>query len=91
MAKKNGPSLRRAAIQVSKIMAASLSQFSPAEQDRRLKAIHKIAPKKNQSKERAAKMLTDIAMEHLSQYSPVEQDARIRAFSKKAATLKKTS
>jgi hypothetical protein len=43
MAKKNGQSLRRAAKEVSEIMAASLSQFSPAEQDRRLKAIRKIA------------------------------------------------
>jgi hypothetical protein len=43
MAKKNGQSLRRAAKEVSEIMAASLSQFSPGEQDRRLKAIHKIA------------------------------------------------
>jgi hypothetical protein len=43
MAKKDGRSLRRAAKEVSAIMAASLSQFSPAEQDRRLKAIHKIA------------------------------------------------
>jgi hypothetical protein len=43
MAKKNGQSVRRAAKEVSEIMAASLSQFSPAEQDRRLKAIHKIA------------------------------------------------
>ena len=43
MAKKNGQSVRRAAKEVSKIMAASLSQFSLAEQNRRLKAIHKIA------------------------------------------------
>ena len=43
MAKKNGQSVKRAAKEVSEIMAASLSQFSPVEQDRRLKAIHKIA------------------------------------------------
>jgi hypothetical protein len=43
MAKKNGQSVRRAAKEVSEIMAPSLSQYSPVEQDRRLKAIHKIA------------------------------------------------
>jgi hypothetical protein len=43
MAKKNGQSVRRAAKEVSEIMAASLSRFSAAEQDRRLNAIHKIA------------------------------------------------
>jgi hypothetical protein len=43
MAKKNGQSLRRAAKEVAEIMAASLAQFSQAEQDRRLEAIHKIA------------------------------------------------
>ena len=43
MAKKNGQSVRRAAKEVSKIMAASLSQFTPSERDRRLKAIHIIA------------------------------------------------
>jgi hypothetical protein len=43
MAKKNSQSLERAAKEVSEIMAASLSQFSEAEQDRRLNAIHKIA------------------------------------------------
>jgi hypothetical protein len=43
MAKKNGQSMRQAAREVSEIMAASLAQFSKAEQDRRLKAIHKIA------------------------------------------------
>jgi hypothetical protein len=40
MANKNAQSLRRAAKEVSESMAASLSQFSPDEQDRRLKAIH---------------------------------------------------
>lgn len=43
MLNKNGQSLRLAAKAMSEIMAASLSQFSPAEQDRRFKAIHKIA------------------------------------------------
>jgi len=43
MAKKNGQAVRRAAKEVAEIMAASLAQFSKAEQDRRLKAIHKVA------------------------------------------------
>jgi hypothetical protein len=40
---KSGKSIRQAAAQVAEIMAASLSQFSQAEQNKRLKAIHKIA------------------------------------------------
>jgi len=81
---------------VAEIMAASLSQFSQAEQDRRLKAIHKIAevavmPKKNLSKDRAARMLTDLAIKHLAKYPPAEQDARISAFRRKVATFKTTS
>ena len=96
MAKKNGQSVRRAAKEVAEIMAASLSQFPQPEQDRRLKAIHKIAkvvvmPKKDLSKECAAKMLADLAMKHLAKYPPAEQDARISAFRRKVSTLKKTS
>lgn len=86
--------MQRAAKEVSGIMSTSLSQFSLAEQNRRVKAIHKIAlsagPRKLE-KERAAKALTDLAMEHLVGYSPAEQGARIRAFRRKVATLKKTS
>jgi hypothetical protein len=96
MPKKKRQSMRRAAKRVSEIMAASLEQFSQAEQDRRLKAIHKIAevvvtPKEKLSKDRAAELFTDLAMEHLAKYPSAEQDARISAFRRKAASLKKTS
>jgi hypothetical protein len=40
---KTTKSVRQAASQVAELMAASLSQFSQVEQDKRLKAIHKIA------------------------------------------------
>jgi hypothetical protein len=96
MPKKKRQSMRRAAKEVSEIMAASLEQFSQAEQNQRLKAIHKIAeavvmPKRNLSKERAAGMLADLAMKHLAKYPAAEQDARISAFRRKVSTLKKTS
>ena len=94
MANKNPQSVRRAAKEVSEIMAASLCQFSPAEQDRRLKAIHKIALRagaRKREKESAAKALTELAMEHLAGYSRAERNARIRAFRRKVAALKKTS
>jgi len=40
---KNGKSVRHAAAQVAEMMATSLSQFSQAEQSKRLKVIHKIS------------------------------------------------
>ena len=41
---KSGKSMRKATAQVAELMAASLPQFSQAEQQKRLKSIHKIAP-----------------------------------------------
>jgi hypothetical protein len=54
MANKNGQSSGQGAKEVAQIMSASLAHFSKAEQDRRLKAIHKIAlragaPKREES------------------------------------------